>query len=90
MVTEKDRGGIIVHHMAYFNNRFFQSQQNVSVPWSNKELTVSLKTWRDKMEPGDDETWTLTVEGKKQEKVVEPEPVVVHATGELKRAAPAR
>lgn len=70
MVTEKDRGGIIVHHMAYFNNRFFQSQQNVSVPWSNKELTVSLKTWRDKMEPGDDETWTLTVEGQKQEKVI--------------------
>ncbi len=69
-LTEDDRGGVYVHHLWAYNNRFFKDQQLVQVPWSNKELKVSLKTWRDKMEPGDEESWTLTVEGQKQEKVM--------------------
>lgn len=68
-VAEDDRGGMIVHHLTAYNNRFFHSEQYVNVPWTNKELSVALKTWRDKLEPGDEETWTLTVEGQKQEKV---------------------
>ncbi len=69
-LTEEDRGGVYVHHLTAYNNRFFKDQQLIQVPWSNKELSVNLKTWRDKMEPGDEETWTLTVEGQKQEKVM--------------------
>ena len=68
-LTESDRGGVYVHHLTAFNNRFFREQHMIQVPWTNKELTVALKTWRDKMEPGDDETWTITVEGQKHEKV---------------------
>lgn len=69
-LTEEDRGGVYVHHLTAYNNRFYKDQQLIQVPWSNKELKVNLKTWRDKMEPGDEETWTLTVEGQKQEKVM--------------------
>lgn len=68
-VTEEDRGGIYFHHLTVFNNRFIQSQHLIKVPWTNKELIVELKTWRDKMEPGDDETWTMTVKGPKKEAV---------------------
>ncbi|MEO6130479.1 MAG: alpha-2-macroglobulin family protein, partial [Saprospiraceae bacterium] len=49
--------------------RFIQSQHLIQVPWTNKELNVKLKTWRDKMEPGDEETWTMTVTGSKHEPV---------------------
>ncbi len=68
-LTEEDRGGVYVHHLTVFNNRFFKEQHLIQVPWSNKELNVALKTWRDKMEPGDEETWTLTVDGKQQDKI---------------------
>ena len=68
-IDEKDRGGLYVHHLALFNNRFYEHQHLVRVPWSNKALNVKLSTYRDKMEPGDQETWTITVEGEKKEKV---------------------
>lgn len=69
LVTESDRGGIYLHHLTVFNNRFIQSQQLIQVPWINKDLHVELKTWRDKMEPGDEESWTVSVKGDKQEAV---------------------
>lgn len=68
-VNESDRGGIILFHLTTYNNRFIQTQKLIRVPWTNKELNVELKTWRDKMEPGDEETWTVTVKGQKQEAV---------------------
>jgi hypothetical protein len=68
-LAEADRGGVAVTYLAVYNNRFYQQQHLVQVPWTNKELTVALKTWRDKLEPGDDESWTITVSGKKGEQV---------------------
>ncbi len=68
-ITEDDRGGIYMHYLTAYNNRFLQSQHLIQVPWSTKDLNVELKTWRDKMEPGDEETWTMTVTGAKQEPV---------------------
>ena len=67
--NEDDRGGIHLHYLVAFNNRFYHHTQMIRVPWSNKELIVALKTWRDKLEPGDDETWTISVSGKKGEQV---------------------
>jgi len=68
-ITEDDRGGIVMHYLTTYNNRFLQSQYVIQVPWTNKDLEVKLKTWRDKMEPGDEETWTMTVAGPKHEPV---------------------
>ncbi|MEO5907502.1 MAG: alpha-2-macroglobulin family protein, partial [Saprospiraceae bacterium] len=68
-ITENDRGGIHLHHLTAYNNRYVHTQNLIQVPWSNKDLLVELKTWRDKMEPGDEETWTMTVKGPKQEAV---------------------
>ncbi len=68
-ISEQDRGGIYVHHLTVYNNRFYEDRHQVDVPWSNKDLQVKLKTWRDKIEPGDEETWTITVEGYKKEKL---------------------
>ncbi len=67
---EADRGGVIVHHLIVYNNRFYRDQQMIRVPWSNKDLNVSLTTWRDKMEPGHDENWTLKVEGQKKDDIL--------------------
>ncbi|MDQ3016399.1 MAG: MG2 domain-containing protein, partial [Bacteroidota bacterium] len=69
MIKEDDRGGIYMHNLTAFNNRKSQASTLIRVPWTNKDLQVQLKTWRDKMEPGDEETWTMTVKGSKQEAV---------------------
>ncbi|MEP6646426.1 MAG: alpha-2-macroglobulin family protein [Saprospiraceae bacterium] len=69
-ITEDDRGGVYMHYLTVYNNRFIQSQHVIKVPWTNKDLSVKLKTWRDKMEPGDEETWTMTVNGSKHESVM--------------------
>ncbi|HXR82640.1 MAG TPA: alpha-2-macroglobulin family protein, partial [Saprospiraceae bacterium] len=68
-LAEEDRGGMIMNYLVVYNNRFHQSLHVIRVPWSNKELKVELKTWRDKMEPGDEETWTIAVTGQKGEQV---------------------
>ncbi len=68
-VGEADRGGIST--MAYIvnNNRVYQSSHFTLVPWSNKQLNVEWASHRDKLLPGSEETWTMTVKGKDKEKI---------------------
>lgn len=68
-IGEEDRGGIHLHHLTVFNNRFYQDRQTIQVPWSNKDLDLELTTWRDQMEPGDEETWTIKVKGPQKDAV---------------------
>src|SRR5690606_9967973 len=48
---------------------FYSQRDYIRVPWTNKDLKLVLRTWRDKLEPGDDETWTITVSGDKGQEV---------------------
>lgn len=66
---EDDRGGFSVTHFFVKDNRFYFIKNNVYVPWSNKELTVSYETWRDKTLPGSEEKWKLKISGYKKEQV---------------------
>ncbi|MEQ8706226.1 MAG: alpha-2-macroglobulin family protein [Phaeodactylibacter sp.] len=68
-VTENDRGNLFFHVQALQYNRFFQFQQSVQVPWSNKELNISYRTFRDKLLPGSEETWELKISGPEKEAV---------------------
>lgn len=68
-VTENSRGGIQVAYVFVKDNRVFNGQMDVSVPWDNKELQVKLGTHRDKLIPGEKEKWTAQISGYKNEKV---------------------
>ncbi len=68
-VTESDRGDLAVHYTFIKNNRLYQESQIVSVPFSNKQLNVSFETFRDKLQPGQQEQWKILVKGKSAEKV---------------------
>ena len=35
----------------------------MNVPWSNKDLSIELETFRDKLEPGKTETWKIKIRG---------------------------
>lgn len=67
-ITEDYRGGVFVH--AYFSkfNQSISRTIKIDVPYTNKELDVKLSSFRDKLSPGEDEKWTLTVKDKLGEK----------------------
>ena len=68
-ITEADRGGIAQSYVLVHNNRVYQEDAFIEVPWTNKELDISWETHRDELEPGEKETWTMVVRGSKKEKV---------------------
>ena len=68
-VLESDRGGIWVHYQFVKNNRYFSEHIKIPVPWTNKDLKVSLETFRDKMLPGSEETWKINISGPKNDLV---------------------
>jgi Bacterial Alpha-2-macroglobulin MG10 domain/Alpha-2-macroglobulin family/MG2 domain len=67
--TEADRGGFGVAHFFVKHNRFYSHYQNISVPWTNKELSISYETFRDKTLPGSEEKWKLKITGYKKDKI---------------------
>lgn len=68
-VTEDMRGGL------GFNLRLINDYQNLNfssnlfVPWDNKEISVDFASFREKLRPGQKETWTLKLTGPKKEKL---------------------
>jgi len=68
-VTEKDRGGFGYSYSFVKHNRFFSFTRYVSVPWTNKELSISYETFRDKTLPGSEEQWKVKISGYKGDQV---------------------
>jgi hypothetical protein len=65
--TETDRRGYAVNRIMVYNNRVYTQTLMVNVPWTNKKLDISFETFRDKLKPGDNETWTIKISGVKSE-----------------------
>lgn len=68
-VQEDDRGGFAVHLLCVERGRVHSQTQWVDVPWTNKELKVEWMSFRDKLQPGDNEEWRLKITGTKGEQV---------------------
>ncbi len=62
-VTEADRGGLSVSVSQIRENRLYQDETVVKVPWSDKKLSLSWEHFTDKLKPGAPETWTVIVRG---------------------------
>ncbi len=60
-VTEQDRGGLSWRYVFVKENSFNTDRLSVSVPFDNYDLDVKLATMRDKLSPGAEETWEVTV-----------------------------
>ncbi|MDX2247288.1 MAG: alpha-2-macroglobulin family protein [Bacteroidia bacterium] len=68
-IKESYRGGVFLSVTAICHNEFFLEQKTIQVPWSNKQLTLSWSTFRDKLLPGQEEEWRLKISGPKSEAV---------------------
>ncbi len=60
-VTEQDRGGLSWRYVFVKENTINRKTLRVSVPFDNYDLDVKLATMRDKLSPGAEETWEVTV-----------------------------
>ncbi|MDQ3192747.1 MAG: MG2 domain-containing protein [Bacteroidota bacterium] len=68
-VEEKHRGNFSVHVVAVKNNRNYYFGNSITVPYSNKELHAEFETFRDKLQPGQKEEWTIKIKGNKGDKI---------------------
>ncbi len=68
-VTEADKGNVFAHFSFAKFNRAFSWTETIAVPWSDKALKIEYSTFRDKLSPGQEETWQLKISGPDNEKV---------------------
>ncbi len=62
-------GGFAIHYSFAAFNSFKTGTQTIAVPHPKSELTIETKTFRDKLEPGTDETWSFNIKGPQGDKV---------------------
>lgn len=68
-VTQKDVGGFVVQYSFAAYNSYQSGSINIAVPYPKTELEIETKTFRDKLQPGTNETWSFKIKGPKGEKV---------------------
>ncbi|MFD0834205.1 MG2 domain-containing protein [Mariniflexile aquimaris] len=68
-VTNKDVGGFAVNYSFAAFNSFQTGTEIIAVPYPKTDLDVETTTFRDKLQPGTDETWSFKIKGPQGEKV---------------------
>ncbi|SEB76879.1 Alpha-2-macroglobulin family N-terminal region [Tenacibaculum sp. MAR_2009_124] len=68
-VTEEDLGGFGIEWYFVQYNSFQKGQLDIAVPYPKTDLEIITNTFRDKLQPGEKQTWSFTVKGPKKEKV---------------------
>ena len=68
-VNKEDEGGFRIHCTAIVFNSFIPIEIPVIVKYPPSELTIETTTFRDKLKPGQEETWSFRIKGPKGEKV---------------------
>jgi hypothetical protein len=68
-IEEKHRGNFSVHFTWIKNGRNYRHDEQIVVPWTNKELAFSFESFRNKLPPGQEEEWKIVIAGHKKDKV---------------------
>lgn len=68
-VTPKDLGGFAIHYSFAAFNSFHTNTVKINVPYPKTDLEIETLTFRDKLQPGTDETWKFKIKGPKGDKV---------------------
>lgn len=69
-VEEKHRGGLQLLVTYVYHNRYFTETLFLDVPYTNKELDIRFESFRDKIYPGEKESYSLVISGSKKEAVM--------------------
>jgi uncharacterized protein YfaS (alpha-2-macroglobulin family) len=69
-IKEEYRGNIAVHYTLVKDNRLYNETTVIQVPFTNKQLDIRFETFRDKLQPGEQEQWKIKIAGNKADKVM--------------------
>lgn len=69
-VTKEDEGGFAIKYYLVNYNSFINGTKIINVPYPKTDLEISTKTFRDKLQPGENQTWSFTIKGTKKDKVL--------------------
>ncbi|WP_179345411.1 alpha-2-macroglobulin family protein [Winogradskyella ursingii] len=68
-VLEGDLGGFVVHCSFAAFNSFVSKNIRINVPYPKTDLQIETLTFRDKLQPGQEETWSFKIKGPQGDKV---------------------
>jgi uncharacterized protein YfaS (alpha-2-macroglobulin family) len=68
-VLKDDLGGFEVHCSLAAFNAYVPQSFRINVPYPKTDLEIETTTFRDKLQPGQDETWSFKIKGPKGDKV---------------------
>lgn len=68
-VTKQDVGGFVIKYYFVNYNSFVSGIIPISVPNEQDNITIETNTFRDKLQPGTQETWSFTIKNDKNNKV---------------------
>ena len=68
-VEEKDVGGFAIQYQLVNYNSFGNGVVPISVPYPKHELEIETATFRDKLQPGQEETWSFKIKGSRSDQV---------------------
>ncbi len=69
-VTQKDLGGFAIKYSFSNYNEFKSGTVQIPVPHSINDLQIETQTFRDKLQPGQEETWSFNIKGKNTDKII--------------------
>jgi hypothetical protein len=68
-VNKDDVGGFAVNYSFAAYNSYKTGSEIIAVPYPNTDLNIETETFRDKLQPGQDETWRFKIKGTDSDKV---------------------
>ena len=68
-ITSDDIGGFSVNYSFAAFNSFQSGSLPIAVPYPKTDLEIETTTFRDKLQPGTDETWSFKIKGPQGDKV---------------------
>lgn len=69
-IKEEYKGNVFVHYYFGKFNTAKTGKLTIQVPYEDNSIKITSGTLRDKLEPGQKETWELTISGAKKDKVL--------------------
>ena len=66
-VTTDHIGGFTIDFIVIKNNRSYSVRKHITVPKPDTDLKISFETFRNKLLPGQEETWTLVIKNANDE-----------------------
>ena len=68
-ISDTDIGGFTAHVSFAAFNSYISKSFSINVPYPKTDLDIETNTFRDKLQPGQQETWSFKIKGPKGDKV---------------------